>query len=266
MVDFDRLWQVSRDNPHITIESHIGGVAFIGPFGSGKTSIANLMMNRFNMRDQTAPTIAVKISHADALRMEVMFAVLQSSKATTQLCGSSAHGTTKAAGFCSLCVVWMQDQLTNVQTKAKWRSLLQAWGATKRNVVNEDYWLDQFLENAETKALAKSSYTVFWVFNDDTRYPNEYNALISRNFMFIRVDGPDEMPMQGEVNKPITNVVNFPASGALVATPNHLQHESEQFWPQFGFHARIPYENGNLASRADIAYELICEHFDAKPV
>lgn len=254
----DRFWTPEEAKNQLL---YVGGVAFIGPFGSGKTALANLMTTRFNAgtvsTDASAdrPPRAHKLSHADALRYEVMFAILQTT-GDAGICQSDHHGDESAGGFCVLCVIWIRNQLNNIETKAKWRSLLQAWGATKRNEINEDYWLNQFLDGINARVIPANNartWAFHWVFNDDTRYPNEYTALRRRKFMFIRVEGPDY-----ELSDTAGNVISI---ASRVATPQHGLHESEQHWPQFEHDAVIPYENGNLASRADIAHEAITKHF-----
>lgn len=132
-------------------------VAFIGPAGSGKTTMSIMLRDRHNVSDNQS----IKLAFADALRWEVACAL--------ELRNSDLQHH-------------YFDQMMNIDTKAPYRSALQAWGELRRNINDQDYWCD-IVEHAIERA--ERAYDPSMII-DDCRYPNEEAMLKRRNFIFIR--------------------------------------------------------------------------------
>ena len=169
-------------------------LALIGPPHSGKSTIATAWLGIHPKGEDTA-----KLSFAEHLRWEV------------------------AEAFCLREDLDCQDlyfRLGDQSQKAKWRSLLQAWGQSRRDNVDENYWVDPVF--ARIKYLETRQYARCAV--DDCRYPNEYAMLKNRGFTIIRLEpGPDTFQQ---------------------LTDDQRVHQSEEHWPRFEYDYFLTYEEG----------------------
>ncbi len=129
-------------------------IAFVGPIGSGKTECS-----RIYIRNQEGAGVRVAI--ADGLRAEV------------------AEALNLRGGGLS------RRDLMDRDKKEEFRDLLVWWGQYRRRTVSVDYWLNRALEAIDMKPEA------LVVAVDDCRFPNEYDALKDRGFVFVRLQAED---------------------------------------------------------------------------
>ena len=141
-------------------DDYVGGVAFIGQPGSGKSSISEELRKILKWD---------RLSFAAQLRNEVAYA-LNLRDGRSGLTAWADH----------------MDQMVDPATKDKYRPLLQAYGSFRR-AEDPDYWVN--------KALADMEEGVRYVI-DDCRYRNEYEALRARGFKFVHLmPGPTTRPL-----------------------------------------------------------------------
>lgn len=111
-------------------------------------------------------------------------------------------------------------RLNDREQKQIWRPLLQTWGQTRRDVVDKDYWVNP-VRDRFYYLLAKGYERVAV---DDCRYPNEYEFLKTAGFTVVRLEQTAETLQQ------------------LSDAAAH--HESETYWPHFGYDYFLTYEPG----------------------
>ena len=141
-------------------DDYVGGVAFIGQPGSGKSSISEELRKILKWD---------RLSFAAQLRNEVAYA-LNLRDGRSGLTAWADH----------------MDQMADPAAKDKYRPLLQAYGSFRR-AEDPDYWVN--------KALADMEEGVRYVI-DDCRYRNEYEALRARGFKFVHLmPGPTTRPL-----------------------------------------------------------------------
>lgn len=163
-------------------------LAFLGPQGSGKTTMAKATIeeaNQFGEFDYIA-----HLSFADALRVEVM-EILKARKIFDA-------GSTP-------------DMLRDPVYKLRYRPLLQAWGALRREL-NINYWRDIVLNDI---AQIDREWEHPLLVIDDCRYFNEYDGLKDAGFRFVRLGANPDYP-----------TIN-------------VTHESERDWPQMPYHVYL---------------------------
>lgn len=170
-------------------------IALCGPPGSGKTSIAR----EFG---------SLVISFADALRLEV----------ATGFGGSGRDIDHHAAA------------MTDPKLKDRYRPLLQAWGALRRQQ-DPDYWLKQVEDLLEQRGMDKQIIVV-----DDCRYDNEYAMLKRRGFLFVLLEAGQTTRIQSVTAQ---------------------AHASEQEWPKFAFDLTLPYKEGPSNQARELARALV---------
>lgn len=135
------------------------GIALVGPMGSGKTSLANLLVERGYVRLALADQ--VKRDAADML--------------------SNRYGV----GF-------LGREDVN-RDKPVWRPFLQWLGTdwVRQHLGLDDYWIRRFLADATAVDAP--------VVCDDVRFLNEADALRAAGFRIVRVVRPDaERPTSGD--------------------------------------------------------------------
>lgn len=130
------------------------GIAFIGPIGSGKSTMAKKMIQEHG---------GTKLSFADALREEVADVIA-------------------ADGMCPLSKYEIIEEMTNPALKQMWRPLLQWWGTEFRREICEmpDYWVKKM-----ERKIVNSNVPVYI---DDCRFRNEYEMLCRLGFYFIKLE------------------------------------------------------------------------------
>ena len=74
-------------------------------------------------------------------------------------------------------------ELTDIDKKQRWRSLMQEWGGARR-YIDESYWVLKIINSIKER---KSG--VNFVI-DDLRYVNEANALQAAGFVLVRLECP----------------------------------------------------------------------------
>lgn len=158
----------------------IRGVAILGAAGSGKSTLASKLVAEL-------PAVTdrrwERLSFAGPLKDE-----LACMMAKTDWVSSKARV--------------YRNAMDDPATKERYRPLQQAVGQFFRDSVDKDFWVKRLL--GQMRPYANRSYIV-----DDCRYPNEYEALKERGFLFVRL--PDEGRDIGDA----------------------AMHESEQYWRSF---------------------------------
>jgi hypothetical protein len=106
--------------------------------------------------------------------------------------------------------------MTSLLTKDKYRAFQQFYGAEWRRAQDENYWVKRF-----TLSYEKNRNVAVVV--DDCRFPNEYKALKTLGFKFVRLE-------PGETTRPLTG--------------EQAAHESEKYWRKFKVDLLLPYVKG----------------------
>lgn len=182
-------------------------VAFVGPIGSGKTTMCDALVSRVG---------GERMSFAYALKEEVAWALT-----TSGVSSESREAERRVREVLSsipkdLLGLLLSSRLDEVihllvdpKTKGHFRDLQQWWGTEYRRAQDENYWVNQL--------VAKISNSEGSVFVDDCRFPNEYEALADAGFTFIRLERNPDFP----------------------ADPERDAHPSEQYWPTFEVSAEV---------------------------
>jgi len=158
-------------------------VAFIGPLQGGKTTMAKFLAERYAYR---------RVSFADALREEV------------------AAACAKEPGEDQ---IFLREMVT-IGRKDFWRPILQWWGTElRRERFSYDYWIDRMAEKLDLHPDQR-----FVI--DDCRFPNEYDMLLDRGFVIVRV---------------------LPNAGPTVALAKAESHVSESFWRDMNADIDLPW-------------------------
>lgn len=131
----------------------VAGIAFCGPIGSGKTTMAHALRTLY-------PETAKCASFADALRNEAAIAL----RAITP-------GDTHEEFI---------DAFKDPNTKSRYRPFLQWLGTEYRRTEDPHYWVRQL-------AYTINSQSRFTWLVDDCRFMNEYEELRLRGFVFVRL-------------------------------------------------------------------------------
>ena len=165
--------------------------ALVGAPGSGKSSIAD--------------ALGVRMSFADGVRREVAGAL---APVLRFYLGSE----------------WTEDEtladMTDPERKDIYRPLLQVWGTDFRRAQDPNYWVSAMVDRLyRSKAEDIDRCLVV----DDCRFPNEYAALQTLGFYFVRLES-------GANTRPLTGA--------------QLAHESERYWPQFKVDLVLDYQPG----------------------
>lgn len=162
-------------------------IALVGYPGSGKSAIAQLWGHR--------------ISFAWALKVEVAGAILGGSGFNGPYRPEVVHNVIKD----------MEEH------KELYRTLYQWWGTEYRRGLNPDYWVNRM----EKQLVRLENNSVYDIAVDDCRFPNEYEFLKSRGFLFVRLHGgPHERKL----------------------TAAQKRHESEKHWPKFDIDLEVEYD------------------------
>ena len=162
-------------------------VALLGAPGSGKSVVAERLCQH----------LGTKIAFADALRKEV-------ADVLTPLQG---HGVLR--------------RMADPSTKDLYRPILQQWGMLRREA-DVDYWVRKLTATIDPIIAIDSNITIAV---DDCRMPNEYEALRSRGFYFVRLEAGPHLRLQ---------------------TPEARAHISEGFWPTFPVDIVLDYQPASI--------------------
>lgn len=184
-------------------------IALLGAPGSGKSSIAD--------------ALGVRMSFADGVRREVAYQL-----AAIDL----RHDWNMEVAFDRL-----MEEMTNPETKDRFRGLLQVWGTDFRRAQESGYWVDR-LEDRIIRSQAEDNSRVLVV--DDARFPNEFDMLKDYGTIFVRLES-------GESTRPLTGA--------------QLAHESERHWPTYPVDLVLDYQAGP-GVQAERIQDWIVEKFN----
>lgn len=187
----------------------MNGIALCGPIGSGKTTISDALATLRSGK---------RISFADGLRSELSeaLAVVDSRRlgAYTEVYESDIRMS-------------LNEAMTDVATKDRYRDLLQAWGAYRRSQ-DIDYWVKHTEFRMRAYAMLANPPLIAV---DDCRMPNEYAMLKSKGFVFIKL-------LPGDTTRELTTT--------------QQQHESEAYWPEFTYDHVLEYQRGPMGQAVRI--------------
>lgn len=107
------------------------------------------------------------------------------------------------------------EDMTTVPKKYEHRKTLQDYGNGKR-ASNTNYWVEKWL--AMYEKVAEGS-----VYVDDVRFPNEYQALKTVGFTFVKLNIDRRAP-------------------DIRATEEELKDVSEMHWPSFDFDVQLEWD------------------------
>jgi hypothetical protein len=175
-------------------------IALIGPPGSGKSSIADAFVRLYGGR---------RLSFAAGVKQEVAYA----------LSYVDHDNNLHAPDYVAL--------MNDPRTKDQYRRLLQVWGTEFRREQDPDYWVKRLIQTMRESAGH--------VLIDDCRFPNEYDALKPKGFIFVKLETGETVREQG-------------AEAAA--------HESELHWPLFIVDKTLSYQPGP-AAQAERLYNLL---------
>lgn len=207
-------------------------VAFIGPIGSGKTTMCNALVERVG---------GTRIGFAFALKEECAIALMGRvvGKWTPDVEAERLDATLKELPREIFDVVMygnldeVIDLLADPGVKHHFRSLQQWWGTEYRRAQDEDYWVKQLVG----KVRGEGNFFV-----DDCRYPNEYDALRAAGFKFALLDVNPDFPRD----------------------PKRDAHSSEQHWPTFETDIHILWDS--VPARLDFVLELFDQENEGRVV
>lgn len=199
--------RVKRKHPHAyTQPLHVNHqptsehpllVAFTGRLASGKGTACDYVISQLN-----DPSLGYKMSWAMPLKLEA-FDAIQSSAFPSPPLGEvwdvelasdpprpanplfvAAKAAFNAIPKCKTLLPTDSEKLAWInENKQALRPLLQWWGTEYRRSQDPDYWVKKGVEAVQA-ALASGKTCVV---NDDTRFPNEANALITAGFTLVRI-------------------------------------------------------------------------------
>lgn len=161
-------------------------LALIGQMGSGKSTIAQLLVDLYGYQ---------KMSWAQPVKD----------------IASLAYGPVdKATGY----EVELPDGTPAVRTG---RDILQRIGTdAMRDQVDRSFWIRAGTRRIEART------DIAWV-NDDTRFPNEADALARRGWIIVRVQVPDDVRFSRMGRTPTPEELNHPSETSIEEIPVHFK-------------------------------------------
>ena len=161
-------------------------IALIGKMGSGKSTIAQLLIEIYGYQ---------KMSWAQPVKD----------------IASLAYGPVdKATGY----EVELPDGTPAVRTG---RDILQRIGTdAMRDQVDRSFWIRAGTRRIEARP------DIHWV-NDDTRFPNEADALARRGWVIVRVELPDDVRFSRMGRRPTAEELNHPSETSIDEIPVHIK-------------------------------------------
>lgn len=176
-------------------------IALLGPPGSGKSTIGDALIRLAG---------GERLSFADGVKEEAAAVFLLSEG----IADEDREGTIHLRKAHRTAVV---RQMQDPATKDNYRRLLQLWGTDYRRAQNPNYWIEKF--GGKFNDIRETSNIVV----DDCRFPNEYEALLSNGFYFVRLLPGETVREQGR---------------------EAAVHESESYWPDFEVNLELSYVGG----------------------
>lgn len=188
-------------------------VAFIGPIGSGKTSMSEAL---------SALDGGVVLSFAGPLKEEVAKALCDPEWAKSQGAPqvffdmvAEAEGAFLAAeGWYPTTEEDFMKCFKDQFLKKHFRSILQWWGTEFRRAQDDEYWVKQTVENIRVHQFSS-------IYVDDCRFTNEYLALAKVGFRFIGLETNPDFPTEEKRDQHASEVEwkSFPLNGVLSWAP-----------------------------------------------